>query len=312
MWREHDPRESERDRADLSRGSRAGSVVDDQPVTTDPRDVFTRDLDLPRGTVRERVRARGRSYELRGSEISTLARVGAFRAVPAVDLRDGVTAVPIKRDRELTRLQGLGLIRSMPHVVGRTRTRVVTLTDRGRAVLESGRRDRDSERPQSFYAGVVKPRELAHDLRLYAAYLRSAERLVARGARIRRVVLEEELKRDYQRFLQEHNRGRRDSSGRPDRDREEIERWAREHRLPFDDGHVQLPDFRIEYDERDGRRAEEDVEVTTPNYRGAHAISKARSGFTRYRAIGARLGGSSSGGRSGRGLDPRLAEEILR
>src|SRR5687768_11398194 len=136
MWREQDPRESERDRADLSRGSRGGFVADEQPAATDPRDVFARDLDLPRGTARERVRARGCSYELCGSEVRTLARVGAFRAVPAVDLRD---RIPIKRDRELNRLQGLGLMRSVPYVVGRTRTQVVTVTDRGRAVLESGR-----------------------------------------------------------------------------------------------------------------------------------------------------------------------------
>ena len=38
MWREHDPRESERDRADLSRGSRAGSGPDDKRGKNDARD----------------------------------------------------------------------------------------------------------------------------------------------------------------------------------------------------------------------------------------------------------------------------------
>jgi len=36
---------------------------------------------------------------------------------------------------------------------------------------------------------------------------------------------------DYQRFLQERNRGDRDSDGRPDRSIEEIHEWAREHDL---------------------------------------------------------------------------------
>jgi hypothetical protein len=80
----------------------------------------------------------------------------------------------------------------------------------------------------------------------------------------------------------------------------------------MDGDHVQFPDLRIEYEERDGRRVIEDVEVTTPHYRGAHAAAKARSGFRCYRAIGARLGGGRGSSRSGgRGFDPRLAEEIL-
>jgi hypothetical protein len=57
------------------------------------------------------------------------------------------------------------------------------------------------------------------------------------------VVLEEDLKREYQSFLQEHNRGRPDSDGRPDRDAREIEAWAREHDLPFFDDSVRFPDF---------------------------------------------------------------------
>jgi hypothetical protein len=51
--------------------------------------------------------------------------------------------------------------------------------------------------------------------------------------------------------------------------------------------------------------------VVTPHYRGAHAAAKVRSGFTRYRAVGARLGGMRTIGRSGRSIDPRLAEELL-
>ena len=54
----------------------------------DPRDVFTRDLDLPRGREREIVRDRDREYTLRGSESRTLATVGAFRVVSSHDLRD--------------------------------------------------------------------------------------------------------------------------------------------------------------------------------------------------------------------------------
>jgi hypothetical protein len=56
---------------------------------------------------------------------------------------------------------------------------------------------------------------------------------------VRRVVLEQDLKRDYQAFLQAHNRGNTDSDGRPDRNERDIREWARDHDLPYFDG-VQL------------------------------------------------------------------------
>src|SRR2546426_5322738 len=53
----------------------------------DPRDVFTRGVNLPRGRDREIVHdSRDREYTLRGSESRSLATVGAFRAMPARDL----------------------------------------------------------------------------------------------------------------------------------------------------------------------------------------------------------------------------------
>ena len=104
-----------------------------------------------------------------------------------------------------------------------------------------------------------------HDAELYRAYTEEAERLRDEGANIHRIVLENDLKREYQEFLQKRNRDRDDSDGRPGRDPLEIEAWAREHDLPRDDqGHVQFPDVRIEYD-IDGRDHTLDVEVTTPH-----------------------------------------------
>ncbi len=309
MWRDLDPRVHEPERPDPSQGSRVGADSDDRG-RTDPRDVFADRLDLPRGPERERVHVRTRTYELRGSEVRTLATVGAFRVVPASDLRDHDNHPADARTGDLKHLREIGLVRTMPYVVGKTRTTLVSLTEQGRSVLEDSRRDHDRER-QVFYAGIAKPRELAHDSQLYRAYLRAGERLATRDARIRRVVLDYELKREYQRFLQASNRGRRDSDGRPDREQEEIERWAHAHHLPMVDDHVQFPDVRIEYDERDGRRAVEDVEVTTEHYRGALAGAKARAGFTSYRAAGTRVGGCRRSGGGGRGFDPRVAEEVL-
>ena len=66
-----------------------------------------------------------------------------------------------------------------------------------------------------------RPRELTHDAQVYRAYLKDADRLREEGAFIRRVILDNELKREYQQFLQERNRGKSESDGRPDRTPEE-------------------------------------------------------------------------------------------
>lgn len=310
MHRDIDPREPDRERSDLARGGRGGSEPERVGLADDPRDALTRDLDLPRGPTREHVRRRNWEGELRGSEVRVLATAGAFRVVPMDELRRPEDRPNVHR-KDVERLRSLDLLRTMPYVVGRERTTLVTLTERGRDVLEASRRDRGDLPRQAFYAGVAKPRELAHDARVHSAYSEASRRLAGQGVRVQRVVLEQDLKRDYQSFLQAPNRGRRSSSGRPQRDAEEIARWAREHELPMVDDHVQFPDARLECEGRDGRRQVEDVEVMTPHYRGAHAAAKVRAGFARYRAMGARLGGASGSSRSGRGRDVHLAEEIL-
>ena len=240
-------------------------------------------------------------YELNRDDSRSLATVGAFRVVAERDLGERREDSADIRDPDLRHLRDEGLVR---FVALDSRERVLTLTTHGHHLLEAHRRDRDDTREQAFYAGVSRPRELSHDAQLYGAYLREEERLRDQGAEIRRVVLDHALKREYQAWLQERNRGRPDSDGRPDRDRHEIERWAREHDLPYFDDRVHFPDFRIEY-ELDRRDRHEDVEVVTEHYRGAHAASVARAGFRCY-------GRSGGGGRrGGRGFDPRVAEEFL-
>jgi hypothetical protein len=151
---------------------------------------------------------------------------------------------------------------------------------------------------------LKKACEVEHDSQIYRAYEREAERLQERGARVERIALDYELKREYQQFLQERNRGRADSDGRPDRDESEIREWAYEHDLPYFDGHVQFPDARIEYVDVDGRLDRLDVEVVTLHYRGAHGAAASRSGFSTFRGSSARTGDSP--------FDPDCAEELFR
>lgn len=309
MERDLDPRDDKRERPGLHRSGR-GAAGDHDVRRQNPREVLVQDLDLPRGRARERVRVHTRTYGLRGSEVRALATVGAFRVVPAEDLREATGRTTTARTGDLYRLREAGLVRTIPYGAGRDRTTLVVLTEEGRELLETHRRPADGPR-QTFYAGLVKPREVPHDSHVYRAYLRSADRLVSSGSRIRRVVLDYELKRDYQRFLQDRNRRHRHPNADEWVHFRNAEEWARGHHLPYDDGHVQFPDVRIEFERPDGRFEVEDVEVWTPHYRGAFAQAKAAAGFARYRSGGRGVIGSRSGRRGGASLDPRLAEELL-
>lgn len=226
--------------------------------------------------------------------------MAAERDLEAVHERDSAS------DHDtLEHLQDEGLIRFVAINEG---ARAAVLTEDGRALLEANRRERDGEERQEFHAGVNHPRELKHDSQLFEAYLAVENRLRDQGADIERVVLEVDLRREYQGWLQEHNKGNPDSDGRPDRDPSEIEAWAREHDLPYLDEHVRFPDFRIEY-ELNGRDRHEDVEVISEHYRGAYAAAKSQAGFTCYRGGGWRGGGGTNPG--GAPFDPRAAEEFL-
>jgi hypothetical protein len=315
--REDNADDNTTNRHDDSRGLERDRDARDRDDGRDPCDVFTRELDLPRGPDREIVHdARERAYALRGSESRTLATVGAFRVVSARDLRDNNDRPADPRSGDLRHLHEEGLIRT--ERVDGHRDVAVVLTKEGRAVLEAARRDHTQrheadhrhERHQEFYAGLKKPREVEHDTQVYRAYLREAERLVEGGGRIDRVVLDYELKREYQLWLHERDRDRDEPDGRPDRTPQEIDEWAQARELPYFDDQVHFPDARIEYEHSDGRWDHLDIEVTTLHYRGSHGASATCAGFACYHGGSARLGGGGGGGGGG-SLHPRLAEEFL-
>ena len=141
--------------------------------------------------------------------------------------------------------------------------RAVALTEHGRGLLER-HRDGDSEHRQAFYAGADEALASAPMTRSFMARTSGPQSGCRRGRRTSsEVELDRELKREYQRFLQERNRGDRDSNGRPDRTVEEVQEWAREHDLPYFDEQLHFPDVRIEYEDVNGDVRWEDLEVTT-------------------------------------------------
>ena len=245
----------------------------------DREEVFLRPMPSLRGAQRDLVAYRNREYRLNESEARTLAMIGAFRVVSADDLDDS-------EGRSLRQLENQGLVQTESLVDRHGIERTASLTHEAKGLLDAhSSLDRHGHR-QEYYAGVVKPRELRHDVQLYRAFKEEAHRIRDEGGRVTRVILDYELKRDYQRFL---NRpaDKRDNESL-DRDRQE---FAKANDLPFVRGHVALPDLRIEYETEDGRLEHRDVEVITEHYSRSQIGGKSKAGFACFRAAGSGRGG---------------------
>jgi DNA-binding PadR family transcriptional regulator len=253
-----------------------------------------RDLTLPRTDVREPVSHGHTVYHLRGSETRLLATVGTFRVVPAEDLEAHASARDVWHG-DFQRLADQGLITRTRIVIEGRPTAVVALTRAGKAVLEAHEPAREDGREQRYHAGLVKPRELAHDAQLYRLYQIEAARIEDEGGRVSRVVLDYELKHEYQTFL--HRKDRPEDQD-PASD---LHAFAAAHRLPVLDGHLELPDVRLEVETPDGRLEVRDLELVTEHYSRGQLAGKARAGFTLYRSAGG--GGNARTG--GTPLDPR-------
>ena len=57
--------------------------------------------------------------------------------------------------------------------------------------------------------------------------------------------------------------------------------------------------------------SKDDIKVVTPHYGGAHAAANVRTGFSRYRAVGARLGVYERRAAAAVALTHDFAEELL-
>ena len=259
-------------------------------------------LRLPTGADRQPVRVREHVYRLRESEAKALATVGVFRVVRADDLQ----AAPSSRDAwrgDLRALAEQGLVQMRTVEVNREATAVVVLTPSGKQLLEANRIASD-RLEQTFHAGLVKPREIAHDSQLYRLYQAEAARIQDEGGRVERIVLDYELKRDYQTFL---NR-----SDRPDGSslQDEMRAFAEAGGLPVVDDHLELPDLRIEYETSDGRLEYRDVELVTEHYSRGQLAGKTAAGFALYRAAGAGRARGQGGRRGGTPFDPHNLERL--
>ena len=263
-------------------------------------EVPTGGLRLPRTDRREPVALRERVYHLRESETRALAVIGTFRVVPEAELHH-LSAASSRAD--LRSLTEQGLIARSTAIVNHQPTPLVVLTPEGKALLDAYV-DAGGTR-QQYHQGLVKPRELGHDVQLYRLYQMEAARVEHDGGRITRVVLDYELKREYQTFL--HRKDRPEGASHET----DVQAFADARQLPIIGGHLELPDLRIEYETEDGRVAHRDVELVTEHYSRGHLAGKAQAGFALYRAAGA---GGAHGGSTRTGgtpLDPHHLEALL-
>jgi hypothetical protein len=259
-------------------------------------------LALPTGLDRQPVRVREHVYRLRESEARTLATVGAFRVVRADDLQPAPSSRDVwKGDLRALAEQGLVQVRTVE--VNREPTAVVVLTRAGQRLLEASRVPSE-RRDQAFHAGLVKPREIAHDSQLYRLYQAEATRIEAGGGRIDRIVLDYELKRDYQTFLNRPDRPEGTST------RDDMQAFAEATGLPVVDDHLELPDLRIEFETSDGRLECRDVELVTEHYSRGQLAGKSAAGFALYRAAGAGRPRGEGGRRGGTPIDPHHLERL--
>lgn len=215
-------------------------------------------------------RSRDWICRLEEDQLRAMKIVGAFRAVDGRDIR--------RVDAERLIARGLMERKTVFTRRGGARREVVVLTAKGRDVLRSLQPDDD---PQRYYAGLVKPSELEHDIAIYPAFREQAAAIEEAGGKIRRVVLDFELKGAINREMNREEGGSAEIRRR---------RLAEEFALPVVDDRLALPDLRIEYTDSEGREQHLDVEVTTRHYRGAHRAGKARAGFRLVSAATVRSG----------------------
>jgi hypothetical protein len=236
-------------------------------------------------------RRRDRDTGLSADQWRTVAEVGAFRTISVPDLvRHRYAGQYPQSQRDLRVLSAAGLLerRSAVHQRSGKTFDVVVLTRRGRQAVVG--RARSDGIGQQFYAGLVKPQEIRHDVGIYRMYQRERESIEAAGGTLRRVVMDFEIKK---RLMSELNR-----RGEDPRDMVRKSAIAARHNVHIVNGRFVVPDLRIEYETRDGENARVDLELATGDYKASQLAAKRAAGMKVYSSSGVSVGGpdTSSGG----------------
>ena len=271
------------------------------------RDGHRREYDASRdrGSISFRERCRG-----------ALADIGIYGAVSYRDLAEahfGGHPYTTRRAVNAWTREGLAKESTAKGPKGRP-FKVLTLTRKGAAAirdLDAGHGLDPGQHIRSA-ARLLQHAQLAHDTAIYRACGRERQRLLERGAAIRRVRLDGELKSAVAR----KSESARARDGRRAADAER-HRAAGELGLPIDaQGRVLYPDAQIEYTDAEGRSGRVNIEVASGHYRQGSVRAKAAAGFRMHangpagarvlRALGCEDHGSSLRGPAER--DPAAIE----
>jgi hypothetical protein len=212
---------------------------------------------------------------LNSDEKATLWDVGRFRVITSADLataRYGGRTSLMERDVKHLLSGGLVERRTIPVNSRGQAITVLNLTKKGKAAAQRGAGDAS----QAIYSGFVKPREVVHDAALYKMFQAEAARIERDGGRVRRVVLDYEMKKRAYAPLA------RARDLEPLAYAERQQEIAQENGLQVIEGRMVFPDVRVEYETADGEERSIDLELATQNYRAAHIRGKAAAGFRVY------------------------------
>jgi len=257
-----DERERDSPRSDQADSPRPRSTRFQEPESSDPRSPKSRNP-IPE-----------RSYEVSQSQAKTMADVGTFRTIALSDLTHvhygGNEKQALAEVNNLLRHKLLRRSVSQPD-----RAVYLTLTPEGHRFLLA-RNGQGAHENQVFYHGFVKTRETEHDAAIYQLYQKEAENIIASGGKVTRVILDFELKKSLNRKLA------RLSSLPEGEQKERKSEVAKEDGLTVVKGRIQIPDLRLEYEDRDHNPAKVDLELATGHYRHGSLAAKSSAGFKIY------------------------------
>ena len=215
-------------------------------------------------------RGRNREYSLLESEVRTLVDVGKFRVVPADDLaRLAYCGDGGRMESDVRNLCRQGLVEQ--HSIEGHESyskQVLSLSREGHRLLTRGNL---VPHRQAIYHGFVKAKKARHDADLYRLYHKVAKEIDRVGGKVRRVVLDYELKQELYKKL---------SRVPPDKDLgyERI-RLASEYDLKVVNDKIPIPDLRIEYEDECQDVHRLDLEIATRDYRPQGLGEKAKARF---------------------------------
>src|ERR1051326_4881210 len=212
------------------------------------------------------------SYRLNANQETMLRDIGMFRTVTTESLQKHVyRGDRDTMEKDLRNLRDLRLVATEAGTNGKAQYAFLTKT--GQHLTETRLGTRDS---QALYSGIVKKRELRHDAAIYELYHKEAQKISASGGRVKRVVLDFELKKNVNRQL-----AKIQTLSPADRERER-QVIAEQHGLKIVKGKIQIPDLRMEYESKEQEECRVDLECVTGHYKARQIAAKKSAGFKLY------------------------------